>query len=584
MRYDKNLQSISSDLLIIGGGPAGCFAALKAKEAGVRDILVVDKGYVGKSGCATFGAGSFKGFIPQEDSYEIWFEKAVEAGCYMNDQDWTQAHLNEVFERVKDLETWGVEFEKNPDGSYRRIEGQGSSDLRPIKTLMFHGPQLMHQLRLALKKASIPILDKVMVTHLLHARKRREVITGGLGFHLETGELRAISAKATILSCGGQSYKSNYAFQKMVTGDGHIMALEAGAELSNYEFTDHHLSYAGFDTTGMNVLQGLGAIFVNRHGDPFVEKYDPEHGSRANLNTISAAMAMEVKEGRGPIYLDFSRYSPESLELIKRVLPIFYLAFLRAGLIREDQIVPKLEWVSVNCGNVGFGGGVRINLSCESSLEALFAAGDATYGPASGVEGFCAYAIPFAATSGARAGYSAAAFIRNRKRGYAFDPSQIRRQANQLFEPLLRKHGDEPEVLTLRVQEIILPMERYLLRHGDRLSGGIREVENLKRNLLPYVKAHDPHYLRMAVEAKNMLLSAECFLKAALMREESRGSHLREDFPFVDNKSWLKWIILQQVDGKFKFRKEPVPISRYPLQPSADRVKHPIIEANERYH
>jgi succinate dehydrogenase/fumarate reductase flavoprotein subunit len=370
----------------------------------------------------------------------------------------------------------------------------------------------------------------------------------------------------------------------MVTGDGHIMALEAGAELSNYEFTDHHLSYAGFDTTGMNVLQGLGGIFVNRHGDPFMEKYDPEHGSRANLNTISAAMAMEVKEGRGPIYLDFSRYTPESIELIKRVLPILYLAFLRAGLIPGDQIVPKLEWVSVNCGNVGFGGGVRINLSCESSLEGLFAAGDATSGPASGVEGFCAYAIPFATTSGARAGYSAAAFIRNRKRGYAFDPSQIRRQTNQLLEPLLRKHGDEPEVLTLRVQEIILPMERYLLRHGDRLLRGIREIEDLKKNLLPYVKAHDPHYLRMAVEAKNMLLSAECFLRAALMREESRGSHLREDFPFVDNKNWLKWIILQQVDGKLKFRKEPVPIDRYPMQPSADRIKHPIIEANERYH
>jgi succinate dehydrogenase/fumarate reductase flavoprotein subunit len=107
MTFDKNLQSISSDLLIVGGGPAGCFAALKAKEAGVRDVLVVDKGYVGKSGCATFGAGSFKGFIPNEDPYEIWFEKAVEAGCYMNDQDWTQVHLEEVYERVRDLEAWG---------------------------------------------------------------------------------------------------------------------------------------------------------------------------------------------------------------------------------------------------------------------------------------------------------------------------------------------------------------------------------------------------------------------------------------------------------------------------------------------
>jgi len=85
-------DTFSTDLLIIGGGAAGCFAALKAREAGVRNILVVDKGHVGKSAGATFGAAPSKDYIPGEDPYEIWFGKAVEAGCYMNDQDWTQAH------------------------------------------------------------------------------------------------------------------------------------------------------------------------------------------------------------------------------------------------------------------------------------------------------------------------------------------------------------------------------------------------------------------------------------------------------------------------------------------------------------
>jgi succinate dehydrogenase / fumarate reductase flavoprotein subunit len=577
-------QTISTDLLIIGGGAAGCFAALKAGEAGVRNILVVDKGHVGKSGCATFGAGSFKGFIPGEDPYEIWFGKAVEAGCFMNDQDWTQAHLNEVYERVKELESWGVEFERNPDGSYRRIEGQGSSDLRPIKTLMFHGPQLMHQLRRTLARRGIPIMDRVMVTHLLHARGRPGVISGALGFHLESGEQRVFLSKATILTSGGQSYKSPYAFHKMVTGDGHIMALEAGAELSNYEFTLHHLSYAGFDTTGMNVLQGLGGTFVNGLGESFMEKYDPEHGSRANLNTLSAAMAMEVKEGRGPIHMDFSGYTRDSIDLLKRVLPIFHRAFARAGLIRGDRIAPRLEWMSVNSGNVGFGGGVRINLACETNLEGLLAAGDATSGPAAGVEGFCAYAIPFATTSGARAGLQAAARIKRMKNPYAIGLSELRQKGMELSRPLLRSRGVEPDVLTLRVQEILFPMGTYLLRHGDRLRKGIEEVADLKADLLPVLKAYDPHYLRMALEAKNMLLCAECFLKAALAREESRGSHLREDFPFSENGHWLKWIILRQADEKLKLREEPIPLHRFPLKPSVDRVKHPIIEANERYH
>ena len=127
-------------------------------------------------------------------------------------------------------------------------------------------------------------------------------------------------------------------------------------------------------------------------------------------------------------------------------------------------------------------------------------------------------------------------------------------------------------------------MNRYLLRHGDRLAEGIAEVRDLKINVLPYLKAFDPHCLRMAVEAKNMLLSAECFLKASLAREESRGSHLREDFPFSENQQWLKWIILQKGDEDLRLRTEPIPIHRYPLRPEEDRVKHPIIVANERYH
>jgi len=160
----------------------------------------------------------------------------------------------------------------------------------------------------------------------------------------------------------------------------------------------------------------------------------------------------------------------------------------------------------------------------------------------------------------------------------------VREKKSRLLEPLLRKQGEEPDLITLRVQEILLPMETYILRHGDRLAKGIEKIEDLKANLLPSLKAYDPHYLRMAIEARNMLFCAECFLKSALLRKESRGSHLRLDFPFTDNDNWLKWIISRQVDGKLRLRTEKIPIHRYPLKPSVDRVKHPIIEANERYH
>ncbi len=91
------METINCDILIVGGGAAGCFAAIKAKQQGAEDVFLVDKGYVGKSGCSKFAAGSFKCFIPDEDDYDLWFSKAVEEGYYINDQEWTEIHLQEVY-------------------------------------------------------------------------------------------------------------------------------------------------------------------------------------------------------------------------------------------------------------------------------------------------------------------------------------------------------------------------------------------------------------------------------------------------------------------------------------------------------
>ena len=132
------MDKINTDVLVIGGGAAGCFAAIKAKENGSAQVLLVDKGYVGKSGCSKFAAGSFKCFIPGEDDHDLWFSKAIDEGYYINDQEWTKIHLSEVFERVRELEIWGVDFLKDREGKFDRLEGQGSSDKRPIKTMMFH--------------------------------------------------------------------------------------------------------------------------------------------------------------------------------------------------------------------------------------------------------------------------------------------------------------------------------------------------------------------------------------------------------------------------------------------------------------
>jgi succinate dehydrogenase/fumarate reductase flavoprotein subunit len=531
---------------------------------------------VGKSGCSKFAAGSFKCFIPHEDDYELWFSKAIEEGWYINDQRWTATHLQEVYQRAQELDAWGVDFLKRQDGTYDRLEGQGSSRARPIKTMMFQGPRLMDVLRRITLKFGVTIHDKTMVTHLVHAKNDPKTIAGALGFDLRSGKQKLYQVKAVILTAGAQAFKAHYAYQKMVTGDAHVMGLEAGAVLSNYEFCCHHLSCAHFDTTGMNVLQGSGARFVNAKGESYMHKYDPEYGDHALMNRLSAGMACEVMLGRGPIYYDFSSFDESSLSYFKRTLPIMYRAFERAGYIKEGRIKERVEWVSVNMGNVGYGGGLKINLNCETNIKGLYAAGDAACGPASGVEGFCAYAIPFATTSGARCGIAATDYIQEIIK-LTPDLHEIAIFAEKLSQPLKRSHGIEPDYVVCQVQEALFPMEIYLIRREDRLRRALNRICRLREDVVPLIKAYDPHYLRMAIEASNMVTCAELFLRAALKRTESRGSHLREDFPDIDNVDWLKWILLKKKNGQIHVATEDIPIEIYPMKPKREKYVHPII-------
>jgi len=286
-------------------------------------------------------------------------------------------------------------------------------------------------------------------------------------------------------------------------------------------------------------------------------------------------MACEVRLGKGPLYFDFSRFEEETLAYFKTTLPIMYRAFERAGFIKDAAIRDRVEWVSVNMGNVGYGGGLRINTLCETDLRGLYAAGDATCGPSSGVEGFCAYAIPFATTSGARSGAAAAKYVKEIG-PLTLDKEEIRTFSGELLQPLQRGDGVEPDYVVLKVQELIFPMDIYLLRHGERLHKALEKVCRLREEVVPLLKAYDPHYLRMAIEASNMVTCAEMFLRAAITRTESRGSHLREDHLEMDNVNWLKWIILKEEDGRIAVSTEDIPIQEYPLKPERIHSLHPV--------
>jgi succinate dehydrogenase/fumarate reductase flavoprotein subunit len=203
--------------------------------------------------------------------------------------------------------------------------------------------------------------------------------------------------------------------------------------------------------------------------------------------------------------------------------------------------------------------GVVVDRSYAARVPRLFASGEAC-APSAVVTGLAA-----AATSGGRAGRSAAAMAAEGTDVRA-EREQVERLRQRAFEALERSSGVEPETVLLDLQEQVIPYDRLLLRHGDRMAAALERVERIRDEDLPRLQAYDLHYLRLCHEVENLTLAAELQLKASIQRTETRNI-LREDYPYTDNENWLKWIMVRRDDGAQKWWTEDIPIERYPWRP-----------------
>jgi succinate dehydrogenase/fumarate reductase flavoprotein subunit len=162
------------------------------------------------------------------------------------------------------------------------------------------------------------------------------------------------------------------------------------------------------------------------------------------------------------------------------------------------------------------------------------------------------------------------------------DQDEVRRWMNELHRPLERGHGMDPDLVVLRVQELLFPMDVYIVRQEKRLQHSLDQICGLRDEVVPFLKAYDPHHLRMAIEAANMVTCGELFLRSAITRKESRGSHLREDYPAIDNENWLKWIMLREGEmGNIEMSTEEIPVDRYSVKPERGKTIHPIAKVME---
>jgi succinate dehydrogenase/fumarate reductase flavoprotein subunit len=548
---------VETDVLIIGGGIAGCFAAVKAREQGVN-VTIVDKAYVGKAGGTVAASGSYMVFNPEwGHDLDACMGVISERGEYLNHREWTEIILKDSWATYQDLVSWGVEFpvEISRPSDYSALSRVDSSGRRTFGVIPIRRGRQSPVLRRQAINIGANVMDRIMVTDFL---RRDGKVVGALGFSIETGNPYIFKAKATIVSTGVSSFRpAGYALS-CLTGDGDAMAYRAGAEVTGKEFQAKFITLAAYPAWRSHT----GGFAGYRH---FTDAEDRE----IDLSGFwDLTMDFVIHAGRGPILWDFDTATPEDVEAIRKKL---MQSEGNPSMYDRINVDPSRGGKFQMAGGAGAGssdsqtGGVwPVNTKCATSVAGLYAAGECCgtryVGGAHTGGGF---GLTGSAVTGTRAGRGAAEYAL-REGKPIIDEEELKTMKKMLYAPMERKGGFSPRWVTQILQNTMIPYFIIHIKHRDRLQAALTIVEFLRDHLVPKLLAKDGHELRLAHETRNMVLNAEMILRASLFRTESRSQHYREDYPRRDDPNWLAWVKLKQERDKMKPLKEPIPERWWP--------------------
>ena len=561
-------EIVSTDVLVIGGGLAGVWAAIGAKEL-TPNVVLVDKASPGRSGASTFASGVMLAPQPGDD-LDVWAREIVEAGDFLNDQEWVKILLDEQVDRISDMRRWGIPFLTDDKEDLVRTMGRGHLGTR---VLLFPSFKLMDGVVREMRKREIRVIERVMITHLFTSDDCYPTsgrVVGALGLNIRTGKPILFKAGSIVLASGQITARYGGGMCDNLTGDGVSMGYQVGAQLTGLEFcTTTNLStwQRRFQVTGLNMIQGAGAKLINALGEPFMQKYDPVLKERAKTVYLGLGCTKEVWEGRGPLFFDMRHIPDQSWDRLEVVVHKLIYMFEKAGIDRKKDLIEVSPTVQFPA-SPSMWGGVRVDSSCATNTAGLFGAGSVTKCQVHGTYSVGGVNLAYCCVAGYRAGHSAARWA------MALGPSetkveQAKLAVQKLNEIAIRTRGPKVDEVWERVVALLAPSEVGLVKHAKRLSRAREELGNIREQGRSVI-AETPHELAKAVELENYLLDAELAIAASVERTESRGDHYREEYPYTDNENWLKWLILQRVNGSLSPRlfTEPVPFERYPYQPA----------------
>jgi succinate dehydrogenase / fumarate reductase, flavoprotein subunit len=598
----SDIERLPYDVVVIGAGGSGLRAAIEARLNGKR-TAIISKSLFGKAHTvmAEGGCAAAMGNVNPNDNWQVHYRDTMRGGKFLNNWRMAELHAKEAPDRVWELEAWGAVFDRTKDGKisqrnfggheYPRLAHVGDrTGLEMIRSLQQKvvAMQQADAVELGDPEAMIRVFAETTITELMIDAGR---IAGAFGYFRDTGRFVLFEAPAVVLATGGigKTYKVTSNSWEY-TGDGHALALRAGAKLLNMEFVQLHPTGMVWPPSVRGLLvtesvRGDGGVLRNSEGKRFMFNYvpdvfraqyaeteeeadrwydDPDHNRRPPellpRDEVARSINSEVKAGRGSehggVFLDVSTRLPA--EEILRRLPSMYHQFKE---LADVDITKEPMEIGPTCHYVM--GGVEVDPDTgAASVPGLFAVGEVS-GGMHGSNRLGGNSLSDLLVFGRLSGLGAAEYVSALAESDrpSVSAASLDAAAAVAVEPLERAEGENPYAIHGELQQIMFDLVG-LIRRESELKTALVELDKLRARAAHVsaagARAYNPGW-HLALDLRNMLVVAECVAQAALERQESRGGHTRDDYPDM-SPEWRKVNLICSVDGdgSVSLKRQPI--------------------------
>jgi succinate dehydrogenase / fumarate reductase flavoprotein subunit len=567
---------LEHDVIIVGGGLAGCRAALEIKRTDPNlDVALVAKTHPIRSHsvAAQGGMAATLKNVDVEDAWEAHAFDTVKGSDYLADQDAVEILTREAADVVIDLEHMGVLFSRLPDGRIAQRAFGGHSNRRTCYAADKTGHAILHELVNNLKRNGVRLYDEWYVMQLIVEEAQAK---GVVMFRIRDSQLQVVRAKVVMFATGGYGRVYNTTSNDYAsTGDGLAMSAFAGVPLEDMEFVQFHPT--GMYPVGVllsEAVRGEGAYLINANGDRFMATYAPSRMELAPRDITSRAIVREIRAGRGIhpdgsaggpfIYLDLRHMGRE--KIMSRIPFCWEEAHRLLGIDAVHEPIPVRPTVHYSMGGIPVNTDGQVRSGPDGLIEGFFAAGEAACVSVHGANRLGSNSLLECIVYGRRTGAAIARYIQDRKLPDINEQAYIRSTQEQI-NTLMNQSGTI-RIGTLR-QNFQDCMTQYcgVFRTQELMQEGFNQLKQLQQQYEQiYLDDKGTTWnteLIEALELRSLMVVGEIILTSALNRKESRGAHCREDYTERDDTNFLKHTMAFYSPAGIDLNYLPVAITRF---------------------